>query len=469
MRRVAVPLAAIFCCGMATDALSAVCGPGYSLPASTWRMTAPSCDPSPTDLASQYGDDIPGGSYGTNWISFIWDSDPAAQSYSEQVGTASPTLGVGNWLYSTNAGTLFLDGTATATVPCSTYNSSDPAAAPDLVGNCFAIDLTPSSGSDIWQLIGNPFPYTVDWRNVRVASYDGSTWTQSTPSQAVTDNRMAKEYWFWNGSYQTRDDVTPGLLGVLQPQESVWVQIKSGSSGLSGFKLLIPKRELNDTGITWGGNYPSGNNADCTGEEIGAQDCSHGPDVTDNNDTDGLAGFSYTKLDSSGDPLPQDAASWACVQDNVTGLIWEVKTDDSGLHYKDHTYTWYNTDTAANGGANGDDGASNNTCSGWSSGVSTTYCNTQAYVSRVNTANLCGASDWRMPTLKELESLVNFGRSNPVIDTGYFPNPDNLNVWSGSPYAGNSDYAWYVNFSYGYSSAFLRLVNYAVRLVRGGQ
>lgn len=33
---------------------------------------------------------------------------------------------------------------------------------------------------------------------------------------------------------------------------------------------------LNDTGITWGGEYPSGNNTDCTGDTISAQDCSHG-------------------------------------------------------------------------------------------------------------------------------------------------------------------------------------------------
>jgi hypothetical protein len=37
---------------------------------------------------------------------------------------------------------------------------------------------------------------------------------------------------------------------------------------------------------------------------------------------------SYTKLDASGNDLPDEAASWVMVRDNVTGLIWEVKTDD---------------------------------------------------------------------------------------------------------------------------------------------
>jgi hypothetical protein len=39
---------------------------------------------------------------------------------------------------------------------------------------------------------------------------------------------------------------------------------------------------------------------------------------------------SYTKLDVDGDKM---------VQDNVTGLTWEVKTDDGSVHDKDNTYT----------------------------------------------------------------------------------------------------------------------------------
>jgi len=32
---------------------------------------------------------------------------------------------------------------------------------------------------------------------------------------------------------------------------------------------------------------------------------------------------SYTKLDSSGNALPDSAGIWTTVRDNVTGLIWE--------------------------------------------------------------------------------------------------------------------------------------------------
>jgi hypothetical protein len=233
----------------------------------------------------------------------------------------------------------------------------------------------------------------------------------------------------------------------------------------------VPFVPLNDTGITWGGSYPSGNNPGCTGEEIGAQDCSHGRDKTHNDNSDGHAGFSFTKLDANGVPLADQSVDyattpWACVQDNVTGLIWEVKTNDGGLHDLNDSYTWYNTNPATNGGANGEAFPGGDTCEGYTSGNAATYCNTQAYVARVNAAGWCGKSDWRMPTVKELEGIVSLGDNHAAIDTAYFPDMPFSAVWSGSPLANYSNRAWYVG-SYSYSDN--RDVNFQVRLVRGGQ
>ncbi len=39
---------------------------------------------------------------------------------------------------------------------------------------------------------------------------------------------------------------------------------------------------------------------------------------------------SYTKLDKDGNALPVTATSWSMVKDNVTGLIWEMKTNKDG-------------------------------------------------------------------------------------------------------------------------------------------
>ncbi|MCI5149236.1 MAG: DUF1566 domain-containing protein, partial [Candidatus Electrothrix sp. MAN1_4] len=278
-------------------------------------------------------------------------------------------------------------------------------------------------------------------------------------------------------------DVEPDETFSLELSNPVNLELGNTSAvgTLTNDDVEVTQVSLNDTGITWSGNYASGNNTSCVSSTtpdgdnvVAAQDCSHGRDVTHNDDSDGHAGFSYTKLDSNGVPLANQNADyattpWACVQDNVTGLIWEVKTDDDGLHDKDDTYNWYNTDPSTNGGWDGyadDDG---NICYGYNSGDSATFCNTEAYVNRVNAAGWCGASDWRMPTRKELKSIVAYDRYSPAIDTDYFSNAVSSYVWSGSPNADYSGSAWYVSFGNGNSNYVARYNSNAVRLVRGGQ
>jgi hypothetical protein len=257
---------------------------------------------------------------------------------------------------------------------------------------------------------------------------------------------------------------------------SLCATVQSQSIFKNGFEnIVIPVVLLNDTGITWSGEYPSGNNADCTSSTITSpQDCNTGRDATHNDTTDGHAGFSFTKLDANGIALANQGddyatTPWSCVQDNVTGLVWEVKTDDGGLHYKDDRHNWYNTNSSTNGGADGyadDDGA---ICYGYNNSDSSSFCNTQAFTARVNSQSLCGQTDWRMPDINELHSIVHQGRFNPVIEANYFPNTVSSFFWSSSPYANNSDGAWVLDFYYGNDGSYGRNRYYYVRLVRSGQ
>ena len=217
---------------------------------------------------------------------------------------------------------------------------------------------------------------------------------------------------------------------------------------------------LNDTGIDFCGAYPSGNNKPCTGTEPAWQDAHYGRDAAA-----GGKGFSFTALDASGaDTTPTSGSTpHSCVRDNVTRLVWEVKTDDGGSRDKDWTYSWYNSNPATNGGSAGYPDYGNN-C------FDISRCDTEKFVVDVNAAGLCGHNDWRMPTVKELEGIVDFGRTNPAIDPTYFPNTPNWYFWTGSPLANFSNNAWVVGFYDGVSaSGDDRGDGYFVRLVRGGQ
>jgi hypothetical protein len=85
----------------------------------------------------------------------------------------------------------------------------------------------------------------------------------------------------------------------------------------------------------------------------------------------------------------------------------------------------------------------------------------------VNTAGLCGFSDWRLPTRRELLSLVDFGAAAvPLLDAAYFPDAVAGIYWTSSrdPFQG----PWSVDFTDGTSHADTRFDAHPVRLVRGG-
>lgn len=94
----------------------------------------------------------------------------------------------------------------------------------------------------------------------------------------------------------------------------------------------------------------------------------------------------------------------------------------------------------------------------------------------VNNVGFAGYTDWRLPNVKELISIVEEQCKDPAMNLDRFPNTSfpnmsySADVWSGSPSAGKSGNVWYVNFNYGDSYAGYRSYNtLAVRLLRGGK
>ncbi len=114
------------------------------------------------------------------------------------------------------------------------------------------------------------------------------------------------------------------------------------------------------------------------------------------------------------------------VTDNVTGLIWQQGEPGS--------MTWANA---------------------------LSYC---------EGLNLGEHSDWRLPNIKELESITDDTQYSPAIDTTYFPNTNEDYYWSSTTYAKVTRNAWYVYFTSGDVTYIGSDKSYSfyVRCVRGG-
>ena len=161
---------------------------------------------------------------------------------------------------------------------------------------------------------------------------------------------------------------------------------------------------------------------------------------------------SYTKLDENGNDLTDNATEWVIVRDNVTGLVWEVKQDKddvqnySNPHDADNTYILYDFSNKAP-----------------SCGIEI-----WKFINDINTEQFGRFSDWRIPTVKELMSIVDRDRYDPSINTTYFPNTESSCYWSSTAY----DYftGWGVCLFKGLVRRSYGDCDIAyVRAVRGGQ
>lgn len=191
-------------------------------------------------------------------------------------------------------------------------------------------------------------------------------------------------------------------------------------------EVKVKPPRLNDTGITWGNVYPEGYNDGCTGQTIEQQDCFHGRDYRALRSElkkigGGVAGFDFTRLDKNGTEYTGSGVyidkPWACVRDNVTGLVWEVKTTDDGIHDRKNIYRWGGKTAMLTEAAR----------TKWSEAL---FDDWNQLLDNSNNTVLCGVKDWRLPTAIELFNIANKGAIEPAIDTDYFPNTVSAPYWS---------------------------------------
>jgi hypothetical protein len=132
------------------------------------------------------------------------------------------------------------------------------------------------------------------------------------------------------------------------------------------------------------------------------------------------------------------------VTDTVTGLMWDKCPD----------------------------GQTANDCSGGSA-FRFTWANALARPVVLNSINYKGHNDWRLPSIRELESLVLIRLTHPAIDDVAFPNTDVTQwYWSSTLTVHDVTAAWAVPFQTGDVNGrdwTLSANNSFVRVVRGGQ
>ena len=166
----------------------------------------------------------------------------------------------------------------------------------------------------------------------------------------------------------------------------------------------------------------------------------------------------FVKIANSGQPVDAKADRWDCVEDKSSRLTWEVKKNDGGIRDKDYSYSWLRIINGENTGV-----INGGRCKG---GIK---CDTYSYVRAINEQKLCGYSDCRLPTRKDMETLVDYNTTekDATINKTYFPEavPSWYRTATENPQRENV--AWYVLFRNGVALNDLKERPKHIRLVRG--
>ncbi|MEI6409373.1 MAG: DUF1566 domain-containing protein [Bacteroidota bacterium] len=79
-----------------------------------------------------------------------------------------------------------------------------------------------------------------------------------------------------------------------------------------------------------------------------------------------------------------------------------------------------------------------------------------------------GHDDWRLPNIKELQSLNDETRANPSVDPVFFPNIGLFKYWSSTTLPNQNARAWYLDTRFGITTYDTKTVKNKLLCVRGG-
>jgi len=151
----------------------------------------------------------------------------------------------------------------------------------------------------------------------------------------------------------------------------------------------------------------------------------------------------------AGAPLSYTDNGDGTISDHNTKLVWEKKGSDGSIHDVNFVYTWANAFAV--------------------------------HIATLNAANFAGHDDWRLPNVRELQSIANYENFNPSVssefNTACTPGAATVltgscttaaQYWASTTSARAPTFAWAVIFSDGLVGEFSKAFVFRVRAVRGG-
>jgi hypothetical protein len=148
----------------------------------------------------------------------------------------------------------------------------------------------------------------------------------------------------------------------------------------------------------------------------------------------------WQKIGQHGELLAIDVPQWSAVIDKKTQLMWAINTSKTAnFPNPKNEITW-------------DDA--------------------QVWVAQVNKSSWCGFTDWRLPTIDELKTLLTTTKQRGLyLDKRIFNvvSRKYYGVWSSSPVPSYSNLVWIVTFGNGNGYFSDKSNNLYVLIVRSGQ
>ena len=275
-----------------------------------------------------------------------------------------------------------------------------------------------------------------------------------------------------------------------------FTKLDSNGNELPRFSLSWAMVRDNNTGLTWEMKTDDGSDRDKDNKYTwqGALDYCEALDLGGHTDWRLPTVQELTFLANYGEKFPEPAVYKLFFPNTVTdNLYWSSTTDAHepknawGVYFSDGHDSWEWNEKivsfyvrAVRGGQSSSafidngDGTITDTSTGlmWQKGTGAGNMTWQAALAYCEDLELPagGFTDWRLPTINELRSLVDFSRYDPSINTTFFPNTVTDNpYWSSTSYAGSAINAWSIYFKYGADHWDYKLNSLNVRAVRGGQ